>query len=647
MDFFEHQDNARQHTWKLIGYFSIAVIIIVLAVNAAAWATWVLFVQYSELPSPGWQELLSRWWQSKYFLLAAGGTLFLILIGSLIQWMNLSKGGPAVAKMVGARSVSEFKYDEKVTQFTNVVEEMSIASGTPVPQLFVMDRETGINAFVAGYQLEDTVMVVTRGLLDTLDREQIQAVTGHEFSHILNGDMRLNMRLMSLLAGILMIGQFGKFLLAMGTRPRHSYRRTNKQSSTIPLIVFGLIIWLIGGIGVYFGRLIKAAVSRQREFLADASSVQFTRNPNALAGALNQIKKHQENSLLSNRHAEDMSHLCFGASLNFSSWLGNLSTHPPLDERIKRVSPNFLVIEKRQSQHKEVFEPTPATTQAFAGGAALSGTAATGALLSSQTIIGTVGRTQNSHLDLAHQLYRQIPEKLRTVLHQSAGAKAFCIAIIVKELSSDELRALAFSKIGAEHKAVKDLLPWVQTMPAKLRLPCIDLCLPTLKQMLHADQVALIKQIESLAKLDNNINMTEWLVISLLRHHLLPVKANRKNSSIKSMSKINREIQTLLSALVYSQPDFRLATENYKKVMSSFNLKDQWLLSKNAVDYASISLALWKLRDLNFLLRKPLLQACADIVMSDGKVSSEEYEFLRIVSDSLGCPIPPFIESMH
>lgn len=655
MNFFEHQDNARQQTRILVGYFLVAILIIILAVNVAGFATWLFTLKTSQVENNTWLQLFIQWFQTDASWMLAIGALALILFGSILQWFNLSGGGPAVAKMVGARAVSSFKNNEKITQFIHVVEEMSIASGTPVPQLYVMEREPGINAFVAGYQIEDTVMVVTQGLLDNLDRNEIQAVSGHEFSHIFNGDMRLNMRLISLLSGILMIGQFGRFLMETGSRSSRSFR-SNKNSGGLPLILGGLVVWLIGSIGVFFGRLIKSAVSRQREFLADASAVQFTRNPDALASALHKIQEHT--SVLHSRHAEDMSHLCIGTASKQSSLFGNLATHPPLLDRINRVAPTFLTRIKHARKHDEVFNKEPYASSyeganTDVGSIRVQPTSnfnagiSAGAILTSEAIINGIGQSQNSHLVFAKQLHQDIPDKLKTLLHQSTGAKGFCFALILREIKDNSILEKALS-IAEEHGRlpIKELLPWVRNMPVNLRLPCIDICMPTLKQLEHHQRLSFIKVTESMAKLDNNINTTEWLLISQLRTHLLANKATRNTSSIGSLKAVNREVQILLSALVYTDSDLAQATTSYQNAINSFNLNDQWLMSREAVGYTEISMSLWRLKELSYLLKRPLLQACTDIVLTDALLSTEEYELLRVISDALRCPLPPLVDSL-
>ncbi|MDY6798427.1 MAG: M48 family metalloprotease, partial [Pseudomonadota bacterium] len=273
--FFQRQSAARRNTTLLVLLFAIAVTLITLCVCLVGY--WVTRSNTSALP-------FNQWLLTRHGLITAGATVLLILTGSLARWIDLAGGGERVARMVSARAVDPSTSDRDERRLINVAEEMAIASGVPVPRLYIMDRETGINAFVAGYTPGEAVMVVTHGSLTHLSRDELQGIVAHEFSHILNGDMRLNVRLISLLAGILMIGQVGSFLVRTGFYSGHIRSRSRDRRGQAALGLVGLALLVTGYIGVFFGRLIQAAVSRQRESLADASAVQFTRNPEQSAG---------------------------------------------------------------------------------------------------------------------------------------------------------------------------------------------------------------------------------------------------------------------------------------------------------------------------------------------------------------------------
>ena len=336
MDFFEHQHQAKKNTKKLVFFFVLAVVLIITVINILIFLLGNNFGQF--------QLSAKQWFYSPWFLAATFGTLAVIVIGSLLRSFQTRGGGQAVAKMVNARAVKMNTKDKHERRLINVVEEMSIASGMPVPALFVMDEEMGMNAFVAGLVPSDTVLVVTQGLLEKLDRQELQGVVAHEFSHIFNADMRLNVRLIAILGGILAIGQLGYFLLRSMRYSSHRRRSSNSKNNQLGMVILGaaVVLLIVGYIGLFFGRLIKAAISRQREFLADASSVQYSRDSMGIANALYQIKTNgNKGSLLDSSHAEDMSHMCFGSALKFTAFSGLLATHPPIDERISTLVPGY------------------------------------------------------------------------------------------------------------------------------------------------------------------------------------------------------------------------------------------------------------------------------------------------------------------
>jgi Zn-dependent protease with chaperone function len=331
MDFFEAQEEARRRTRRLVGLFAAAVLAIILAI----------YIPAHLLAGPG---PVGRF-DPALFGIVAGGVLLLVGAGSGYRTLQLRRGGPAVAELLGGRRIAPETTDPEERRLVNVVEEMAIASNLPVPAIYIMDDEEGINAFAAGHSPEDAAVAVTRGTLRSLTRDELQGVIAHEFSHILNGDMRLNLRLMGLLFGILLLAVVGRLLLNVRSGPARrggSGSGGGKRGGDGRVVLIGLVLILVGYIGVFFGRLIQAAVSRQREFLADAAAVQFTRNPAGIGGALLKIETSGEGggagSGVQNPHAEEAGHLFFASNLRRRALRG-LATHPPLEERIRRIDP--------------------------------------------------------------------------------------------------------------------------------------------------------------------------------------------------------------------------------------------------------------------------------------------------------------------
>ena len=315
MDFFAQQETARQRTFRLVLLFIAAVIAVVGAVDLTVMlGAWWLF----DVPH------LSR----TFHQALAAVVLAAIAVFAIRRLIKLRGGGDAIAKMVSARQVMRNTTDLDERRLLNVVDEMSIASGVAVPTVWVMDKEEGINAFAAGYSPNQAVIVVTKGTLTKLNRDELQGVIGHEFSHILNGDMRLNVRLIGILAGIVVVGEAGLVIIRLGAEAG--------DSGAIPFIIWGAIVAAVGYIGVFFGRMIKAAVSRQREFLADSSSVQFTRNPDGLVSALEKIRK--EGTVVSNAFAGEMSHMYFSQAITPKLFSDMFATHPSIDERVASIT---------------------------------------------------------------------------------------------------------------------------------------------------------------------------------------------------------------------------------------------------------------------------------------------------------------------
>ena len=334
-DFFQQQDAARRGTTRLVVLFSLAVLAIVVSVELLLAATMGFLGRDPETNEIDWTTVADP----RLLLLAVGGTLLVVGGGSLYKIAQLRGGGRVIAEELGGRLVDGSTSDPVERRLLNVVEEMAIASGTSTPPVYIMDGETGINAFAAGFAPQDAVIGVTRGAATTLDRDELQGVIAHEFSHILNGDMRLNIRLMGLLHGIFLIGMIGYFILRMSFYSGAGGGRSRDSKGALPILALGAGLAIVGFAGTFFGNLIKAAVSRQREFLADSSAVQFTRHPGGIAGALKKIGGFVTGSKVENPNAPQASHMFFGrATSGFSAMF---STHPPLGERIRRIDPSW------------------------------------------------------------------------------------------------------------------------------------------------------------------------------------------------------------------------------------------------------------------------------------------------------------------
>src|SRR5262245_37625861 len=326
-DFFEQQDSARRRTFRLVAYFLLAILCLIALVYG------LLLVAFGLAGEDG----PLSWWQPELLLFAAAGVGLVVGGASAFKVAQLASGGQAVALMMGGREVPRTTRDARERRLLNVVEEMAIAAGVPVPPVYILE-EPGINAFAAGYAPGDAVVAVSEGCLRYLTRDELQGVVAHEFSHILNGDMRLNICLIGLIFGIMALTLVGRILMLSSGGRRSS---SNRRDSGGGLVLVGLGLFILGLVGAFFGRLIQAAVSRQREYLADASAVQFTRNPDGIAGALKKIGGLKEGSSISNPEAAEVAHMFFASAFLGGGLGGLLATHPPLLDRIRRLDPQF------------------------------------------------------------------------------------------------------------------------------------------------------------------------------------------------------------------------------------------------------------------------------------------------------------------
>lgn len=655
MDFFEHQDRARQKTGQLVALFVLGIVATLAVVNLVCFVGFWLFysppvssisVSAEQVPAlvrgllgeqavewqlrnGGFLQVWLAWWHSNLNWQINVGVLAAVLIGTGFRYLELAGGGRRVAEWAGAQPCDMTTTDPDRKQLINVCEEMAIAAGMPIPELYVMEREQSINAFVAGYTPDEAVLVVTRGALEALDRDQLQGVIGHEYSHILNGDMRLNVRLMSMLAGLVMIGQIGRFLVSSSYG--RGYSRSSRSDARIGAASFalGLVLAGVGYIGVLVGRMIKAAVSRQREYLADASSVQFTRNPDGLAGALYAIKQRSEGSQLQHRHAEDMSHFCFGETVALSD---RLATHPPVLERIRRISPNFVAKARSHERQTETAEQSVSRTapDAFQTALAASGVAA------------MAGQVTPDHVAYAQKLYQHIPVQMKNWVHQSVGARAFLYCRIMLGSDEDQRQPL-LDVIKRDDAEVIDVLrkmwPFTVQMDEQLHLPVLELLIPTLKRMTETDQVILMDRLQQLIELDGRVDFTEWVTVSMIRLRLNP-KTRGQQKLLNDLHKFKGALSILFGVFVNLSRDRAAAEGAYHGVCSQLDLVAERVTSLEELGFDRLDQALELLDSVSFMWRGVILQGCADIIQSDGEVGFREYEALRIIAECLDSPLP-------
>ncbi len=642
MNFFEAQDRVRRNTTKLVFLFILAVVTLIIMTNLLVMMT--LGYVNSEQLRDG--ETLIQQMDWRTFVMVSVGVGVIVLVGSLYKIMTLSAGGKVVAESLGGRLISPNTDDLKQRKLLNVVEEIAIASGTPAPPVYLLADEEGINAFAAGFSPRDAVIGVTQGTIDHLSREQLQGVIAHEFSHIFNGDMRLNIRLMGILNGILVLGMIGYYLLYSASFSGHR-RGSDKGGGGILALAIGLMV--IGFAGTFFGGLIKASVSRQREYLADATAVQFTRNPDGIAGALKRIGGLQLGSTVSNPGAPEISHAFFAQGV--SGFMQALSaTHPPLAKRIRRIDPQWdgkfdhFDAKDRPRNGEKLGKPKTMTREQLTDKVAAVAVGA--AVVDVMHAIDQIGNPGQETINYARALISELPVAIKEAAREPYGARAVMYSLVLdeaQEVRDRQLKQLRHHADPDVYALTLGLLAEMDGLDAKYRLPLIDIAMPALKQLSVSQYKSFKHNLLALIEMDSKIELLEWSLQKILSNHLdahffEPPHVKAVHSRPEQ---VKEEIALILSVMAYagqqSQGDVEKAFESAVQALELSGLR---LVAKNDISLSKLDRALEKATGLKPLAKPRLLKACVASIVHDQVVSPVEVELLRAFSDVLDCPMP-------
>lgn len=658
MDFFERQHKAKKKTGVLVFLFGVAVLLISL-LNFLIIAAVIPFVD------EGRNFSLQDPMLAMYVVL---GTFVVISLAGLYRKSQLSDGGSSIASMMGGRLVNMASTDPDEQKLMNVVEEMAIASSVPMPEVFVMNEEKAINAFAAGYTVDDAVIGVTDGCMRRLSRDELQGVIAHEFSHILNQDMRLNLRLVAVVFGLFVLSQLGRLMIQIGfnSSGRRSSSNRDEGSGGAVIGIAGLGIMAAGGLGILMGNLIKSAVSRQREYLADSSAVQFTRNPEGLAGALKKIGAMATGSRLLTPHAEEASHMFFGNGMS-ESWFSFAATHPPLLDRILLLEPSFagdfseVKFEERRSptakpdsKARRTQSGIPIPGMGDALGQALPpvimGLAAAGQVQvgSAAAVADSIGNPTQQHIDFAAALLASLPKAVRTAAHDMHDACALVFALLLdpKDGPVQKKQLGQVDKLFGEQmaKATLKLSADVASLDPRAKLPVADLAVGSLRRMAKDQFERFNKLLESLAAADEKIDLFEFSLSKLVIRHLAPhfVKQQKKPARYYSLKKLSHECSVLISSLACT------AGSNDETIQTAYAAGSSHLDATRLTQLPDVDCGLQELDQalvtldgVSINLKRKLIEAAAATVSADGYLQIQEAELLRAISDSLGCPMPP------
>ena len=644
MNFFEHQEKARkQSRWLIIAFFGVALLI-VLAVDLVVM---VMFSTSNGATQFGTATVFNpdMWIANSTLLLVTsvvtGGAIGIASLGKIA---SLRSGGGKVARDMGATLVTPDTQDRLRRRLYNVVEEIALASGTPVPEVYVMENEPGINAFAAGYSATDAAIAVTQGSLEKLNRSELQGIIAHEFSHIFNGDMRINIHMMGTTFGIMVIAILGrKFLSA--SRYRISSSRDNNGSV---LIAIGLVLMAVGYIGLFFARWMKSALSRQREYLADASAVQFTRDADGISGALKKIAAYQHSSYLES-DSEEVSHMLFSSgnrSLMFS-------THPPLQQRISRIEKSFdsteierLAKKLKQQEKVEHLQAEKAEQEQNNSGNAKS----KNGFLDLDTMFGEIGNPSIERIAAAAMLTASLPSGLSSSAHSLEWAPEvlfYCLLDQNDDIRNSQLLVVVEQMGAISERKIQHLIQTHGLLKIEKRLPLLEMSFPTLKRRPVSDIQHIQSTIELIADVDGKIDSFEFLLTRLIKQYLheahLPNRTRLHGRT--KIQECKSELSVVMSILAShgqersSAQGLQLAQKAFKEGMNlvginhmNLNFSNQWQLD--------LDNAIAVLDQLSASDKSSVVAALIRAVLDDKKVLTAEHEMLRVICALIHVPIP-------
>ena len=660
MNFFEHQDHARKVTTRLVVLFCLAVMMLIatlyLCLAPVLGTHHQTFLGLDGVSSgmhgtSAPKDMHLVLWDPGLLLGMSIAVLAMVALGSLYKTLSLAGGGSKVAEALGGVNLLDLAPDPRYAMLGNVVEEMAIASGVAVPSVYVLVGEPGINAFAAGWSPDDAAVAVTEGALDQLSRDELQGVIAHEFSHILNGDMRLNIRLIGVLHGILLIGLVGQMIIrgvAYGGRRRSS--NSKDGGAVLAILLFGFLLLVVGYVGFWMGQLIKAGISRQREFLADASAVQFTRTTDGIAGALKKIGGLVEGSSVASSRAEEASHMFFGRIGLKASWFNFMATHPPLEERIARLDLGAAaLLAQMEGVPSAAAQPGPG----MEGIAAMAaGPAAVGARvgLRPEQVVDQVGTIDDEHLRHSAALLAAFPGPARAAAHEPFGAVAVLYGLLLDRDAATrrhQLELLAQRLSAPLLQETTRLLETLDAMDPSLRLPLADVMFPALCR-LSDRQITKVQSVMSvLAEADGKIDLFEFVLERLFLRRLDARlgKAVRRQVQFQALREVLPDAELCLAVLAGAgHADQEIAAVAWTRSVAGLT----------GLAATAAPLPRWGLGDLDTALqrlalaapaiKKQFLDAAVRCVLEDGYLAIEEAELLRLFAHSLGLPLPPLIE---
>ena len=621
-DFFSNQDRARSQTGKLVVLFVLGILGTILSF----WVVIAIAISFSNQTEngPDW----SMGFGNMQALLAVIGVVSaIVLIGSLYRHSQLSAGGGAIAQMLGGVVIDLGTSDPAEQRVLNIVEEMAIASGLPVPPVYVIDTG-GMNAFAAGPDPTRSVIGVTRGLIESLTRDELQGVIAHEYSHIFHGDTRINARTTAAIAGIMLVGTIGWFTFRyIGPQLMRGSRGSKKNDGAavgIAIVVAGLLIWIIGSCGVLVGRMIQAAISRQREFLADASAVQYTRNPDGIANALRKLRDGHRTAVPA-AMASELNHFFFCSSLSTM-----FATHPPLDERIRRiVVMGAQNIEADGASHASIAPPPPGPSTSHAH--------AQPAFAAAFAQVGTLSPTS---IAAAHDWQERLDPALRASLRTAAGARAVCYAIARRGAASNAIDALIAARDVQAFPRYQALASIIAAMSETKRLALADLAAPALCAMGTGAYRTFRETLALVMRADSSIDLFEWALSKSLERQVERRLSGSKLTVTATFAQRAEEARFVLGLIALESQTATATGRAYATACAQLGVTAGELPRATDRTLDRLNAAAQALAQIPFADRARVLEACALAATHDGNLTANEFIIARAIADALDVPLP-------
>lgn len=646
MNFFEQQEQARKLSFRLLVLMLLSLVslitltALVIAIFLYYFQNQIISVNAAQLYNQTFIIHIIHLVQSNFFLWIAISVSGFVFIGSLYKHISLRQGGTKIAMALGGKLLQPDTQETGEKKLRNIVEEMAIASGSPMPDIFLLP-ESGINAFAAGHAPQSAVIGVTQGCIEQLSREELQGVIAHEFSHIHNGDMRLNLQLIAILHGILLIGLIGQMIIRGSFYPSHrSYSVTQKRKTKDGRLIFlGFALVGIGYGGTFFGRLIKSAVSRQREFLADASAIQFTRNPNGIGGALNKIAFHNDHSKIKHPRSNEFSHMYFANALD-SKINTLLSTHPPIQERLRKIFPNGIPKLNHSQSNLFTKKTNTQTPKNYRYKKEIIGT-----LTTLEHAIEQVGNTSNiiTAIQNSKKLKQKIPNNIVEATHNAYSARAVVYALSLSKKTDDKQAQNHFIKTRAHPRTLtiyNSLSTSISNLNASFKFMVLEMCMPSLSNLSGTQDAHFKSVLKNILSLNSHPELFEWCVFQRVINH-----NQQENLSNHSLDELFTPISNILICIA------KLTTKNHKQKAFLEGLLIIWpeyrkspksfftRINKNA-NLNTWSSSLSEIRKLRALSRPAVLKAIAKIIEYDQEITQNELDTFRLMSSILDCPIP-------